>query len=298
MEPLLTFTFLGSQWEVWASGCALRLLPPSSAVLTLVCPQMQSDSHRCALHLKAPCVPRHRFPLPPVPTASPILTPTSSHCLANLVSCVFSALYSVSPELSDCWRWEGMRSVKREAPAFGLSLTGNDENHMGYEKVQSNPVFTELPRNVNICHRETPKRGTSCCRTLGGRSHPSSPSPGRSWGVLTEGEGGYRGFADSCINTQRSPEARCPSLGSAVPLRAQAATGAGTPGTPPVPPGPAVRLVPVKTVQAPGIPAPPPLGRLPRFLSRCAQRIFLLLVTSRRSNPRTAVNAIDPSKRR
>lgn len=50
-----------------------------------------------------------------------------------------------------------MRSVKREAPAFGLSLTGNDENHMGYEKVQSNPVFTELPRNVNICHRETPK---------------------------------------------------------------------------------------------------------------------------------------------
>lgn len=43
-----------------------------------------------------------QIPTPPIPTASPILTPTSSHCLANLVSCVFSALYSVSPELSDC----------------------------------------------------------------------------------------------------------------------------------------------------------------------------------------------------
>lgn len=32
--------------------------------------------------------------------------------------------------------------MKRGASAFGLSLTGNDENHMGYEKVQSNFLFT------------------------------------------------------------------------------------------------------------------------------------------------------------
>lgn len=104
-----------------------------------------------------------------------------------------------------------MRSVKREASAFGLSLTGNDEKHMGYEKVQSNFLFTELPRNVNICHQVTPKRGTPLLRDPDGRSHPSSPSTGWSGGVLTEGKGGYPGFGDGCINRQRTSEAISPA---------------------------------------------------------------------------------------
>lgn len=100
-----------------------------------------------------------------------------------------------------------MRSVKREASAFGLNLTGNDEKHMGYEKVQSNFLFTELPRNVNICHQVTPKRGTPLLQDPDGRSHPSSPGTGWSGGVLTEGTGGYPGFGDGCINRQRISEA-------------------------------------------------------------------------------------------
>lgn len=100
-----------------------------------------------------------------------------------------------------------MRSVKREASAFGLSLTGNDEKHMGYEKVQSNFLFTELPRNVNICHQVTPKRGTPLLQDPDGRSHPSSPSTGWSGGVLTEGKEGYPGFGDGCINRQKTSEA-------------------------------------------------------------------------------------------
>lgn len=100
-----------------------------------------------------------------------------------------------------------MRRVKREASAFGLSLAGNDENHMGYEKVQSNLLFTELPRNVNICHQVTPKRGTPLLQDPDGSSHPSSPSTGWSGGVLTEGKGGYPGFGDGCINRQRRSEA-------------------------------------------------------------------------------------------
>lgn len=75
----------------------------------------------------------------------------------NLVSYVFSSLYSMSPELSDCWRWEKMKSLKREASSFGLGLTGNDEKHMGHEKVQSNFVFTKLSVSFNICHQVRPK---------------------------------------------------------------------------------------------------------------------------------------------
>lgn len=93
-----------------------------------------------------------------------------------------------------------MRSVKREASAFGLSLTGNDENHMGYEKVQSDLLFTELPRNVNICHQVTPKRGTPLLQDADGSSYPSSPSTNWSRRVLTEGKGDYPGFGDGCIN--------------------------------------------------------------------------------------------------
>lgn len=44
-----------------------------------------------------------------------------------------------------------------------------------------------------------------------GRSHPSSPSTGWSGGVLTEGEGGYPGFGDGCINRQRTTEAISPA---------------------------------------------------------------------------------------
>lgn len=113
-----------------------------------------------------------------------------------------------------------MRSVKREASAFGLSLTRNDENHMGYEKVQSNFLFTELPRNVNICHQVTPKRGTPLLRDPVGRSHPSSPSMAWTGGVLTEARGSYLGFGDGCINRQRTAEALplpqpCHATGSA-----------------------------------------------------------------------------------
>lgn len=131
-------------------------------------------------------------PLPPISTASFILTPISFHYLMNLVSCVFSALYSMSLGLSDCWRWEGMRSVKREASAFGLSLTGNDENHMGYEEVQSDFLFTELPKNVNICHQVTPKRGTPLLQGPDGKSHPSSPSTG--WRGVDRGKGRSSGI--------------------------------------------------------------------------------------------------------
>lgn len=112
-----------------------------------------------------------------------------------------------------------MRSVKREAPAFGLSLTGNDENHMGYEEVQSNFLFTELPRNINICHHEPPKRGTPLLQDPGGSSHPSSPSPGRGCRVLTEREGGYPGLVRAVL-TDKADRLRCPPLSAAVPPRA------------------------------------------------------------------------------
>lgn len=194
-----------------------------------------------------------------------------------------------------------MRSVKREAPAFGLSLTGNDENHMGYEEVQSNFLFTELPRNINICHHEPPKRGTPLLQDPGGSSHPSSPSPGRGCRVLTEREGGYPGLVRAVL-TDKADRLRCPPLSAAVPpraltaarvrlsVRSSAHSRCSSRGRPP--PSPPTRSGPARSGAEPSGPS----AVSPRLLSQRTQRIFLLLVISRRSKPKTAANAIDPSK--
>lgn len=136
-----------------------------------------------------------------------------------------------------------MRSVKREAPAFGLSLTGNDENHMGYEEVQSNFLFTELPRNINICHHEPPKRGTPLLQDPGGSSHPSSPSPGRGSRVLTEREGGYPGLVRAVL-IDKADRQRCPPLSAAVPLGRGQPPGFGSALAAPHVPGAAAGAAP------------------------------------------------------
>ena len=101
-----------------------------------------------------------------------------------------------------------------------------------------------------------------------GRSHPSFPSTGWSGGVLTEGTGGYPAFGDGCINRH--------GRAGAVPPALQHGRVGGPPGTP--------RLSP-PFAERPG-------GRSPAAL--LLQRIFLLLVVFRRSNPKAAANAVDP----
>lgn len=159
---------------------------------------------------------------PPASTTNLILTPISFHYLTKLVSCVFSALYCLSPGLSDCWRWEGMRSVKREASAFGLSLTGNDEKHMGYEKVQSNFLFTELPRNVNICHQVTPKRGTPCYRTPMAGPIPLPPARAGAEGCWQREREVIRHLVMAVL-IDKGHQKRYPRLSAAVPPQARPA---------------------------------------------------------------------------
>lgn len=262
---------------------------------------------------------------PPASTTNLILTPISFHYLTKLVSCVFSALYCLSPGLSDCWRWEGMRSVKREASAFGLSLTGNDEKHMGYEKVQSNFLFTELPRNVNICHQVTPKRGTPCYRTPMAGPIPLPPARAGAEGCWQREREVIRHLVMAVL-IDKGHQKRYPRLSAAVPPQARPAgpqRWGGRRGTTGVSPTVAVqqagpversaepgaeersRRVPRTAYRAPAAPAPGaerrgeerPGGRSPApLLFQSTQRISLVLVISWRSNAKTAANEIDPYK--